>query len=118
MGFTLIETAEAYRPFLSEKFIGEALQGIRDQMVLGTKFGFDIDPGTSARQSGGCNSQPEHIRRMVDAHLRSLRTDRIDVPVQHRVAPNVPIEDVASTARDLIGRGPRPSHSARSSCSS
>ncbi|MEK8050947.1 aldo/keto reductase [Ideonella sp. DXS22W] len=104
-GVTLIDTAEAYGPFLSEEIVGEALQGIRDQVVLETKFGFDIDPGTGARQSGGRNSRPEHIRQVVDAQLRRLRTDRIDVLIQHRVDPDVPIEDVAGTVRELIGAG-------------
>lgn len=104
-GVTLIDTAEAYGPFLSEDIVGEALQGIRDKVVLETKFGFDIDPVTGARRGVGRNSRPEHIRRVVDAQLRRLRTDRIDILLQHRVDPNVPIEDVAGTVKDLIGAG-------------
>lgn len=104
-GVTLIDTAEAYGPFLSEDIVGEALQGIRDKVVLETKFGFAIDPVTGARLPGGRNSRPEHIRQVVDAQLRRLRTDRIDVLIQHRVDPNVPIEDVAGTVKDLIGAG-------------
>lgn len=104
-GVTLIDTAEAYGPFLSEDIVGEALQGIRDQVVLETKFGFDIDLVTGKRLPGGRNSRPEHIRQVVEAQLKRLRTDRIDVLIQHRVDPNVPIEDVAGTVKDLIGAG-------------
>lgn len=104
-GVTLIDTAEAYGPFLSEDIVGEALQGIRDKVVLETKFGFDFDPVTGARLPGGRNSRPEHIRQVVDAQLRRLRTDRIDVLIQHRVDPNVPIEDVAGAVKDLIAQG-------------
>lgn len=104
-GVTLIDTAEAYGPFLSEDIVGEALQGIRDKVVLETKFGFDIDLVTGARLPGGRNSRPEHIRQVVDAQLRRLRTDRIDVLIQHRVDPNVPIEDVAGAVKDLIAQG-------------
>lgn len=104
-GVTLIDTAEAYGPFLSEEIVGEALQGIRDKVVLETKFGFDIDPVAGARLPGGLNSRPEHIRQVVEAQLRRLRTDRIDVLIQHRVDPKVPIEDVAGTLRDLAQQG-------------
>lgn len=104
-GVTLIDTAEAYGPFLSEEIVGEALQGIRDRVVLETKFGFDIDPVTGQRLSGGRNSRPAHIRQVVDEQLRRLRTDRIDVLIQHRVDPNVPIEDVAGAVKDLITEG-------------
>jgi aryl-alcohol dehydrogenase-like predicted oxidoreductase len=104
-GVTLIDTAEAYGPFLSEDIVGEALQGIRDKVVLETKFGFDIDQVTGQRLPGGRNSRPEHIRQVVDAQLRRLRTDRIDVLIQHRVDPNVPIEDVAGTVKELIHAG-------------
>jgi aryl-alcohol dehydrogenase-like predicted oxidoreductase len=104
-GVTLIDTAEAYGPFLSEVIVGEALQGIRDKVVLETKFGFDFDPVTGARLPGGRNSRPEHIRQVVDAQLRRLRTDRIDVLIQHRVDPNVPIEDVAGAVKELIAQG-------------
>jgi aryl-alcohol dehydrogenase-like predicted oxidoreductase len=104
-GVTLIDTAEAYGPFLSEDIVGEALQGIRDKVVLETKFGFDIDQVTGQRLPGGRNSRPEHIRQVVDAQLRRLRTDRIDVLIQHRVDPNVPIEDVAGTVKELIRTG-------------
>jgi aryl-alcohol dehydrogenase-like predicted oxidoreductase len=104
LGVTLFDTAEVYGPFMSEELLGEALQGIRDRVVLCTKFGFDIDPKTGERR-GGVNSQPEHIRQVVDAQLRRLRTDRIDLLYQHRVDPKVPIEDVAGTMKDLIAQG-------------
>lgn len=103
-GVTLIDTAEAYGPFLSEEIVGEALQGIRNRVVLCTKFGFDIDPQTGQRR-GGPNSRPQHIRRVVEAQLRRLRTDRIDLLYQHRVDPQVPIEDVAGTIKDLAAQG-------------
>ena len=102
---TFIDTAEAYGPFLSEDIVGEALQGIRDKVVLETKFGFGFDPVTGARLPGGRNSRPEHIRQVVDAQLKRLRTDHIDVLLQHRVDPNVPIEDVAGTIKDLVRAG-------------
>lgn len=104
LGVTLIDTAEAYGPFMSEEIVGEALQGLRGRVVVSTKFGFDIDPASGQRR-GGLNSRPEHIRRVVDAQLRRLRTDRIDLLYQHRVDPQVPIEDVAGTVKDLIGAG-------------
>jgi aryl-alcohol dehydrogenase-like predicted oxidoreductase len=103
-GVTLIDTAEAYGPFISEEIVGEALQGIRDQVVLETKFGFDIDPITGQR-GPGLNSRPEHVKRAVEGMLRRLRTDRIDLIYQHRVDPNVPIEDVAGAVKDLIAEG-------------
>lgn len=104
-GVTLFDTAEAYGPFLSEEIVGEALQGVRDRVIVSTKFGFDIDLATGQRRSGGTNSRPEHIRQVVDAQLRRLRTDRIDLLYQHRVDPQVPIEDVAGAVKDLIGQG-------------
>ena len=104
LGVTLIDTAEVYGPFMSEEIVGEALQGRRDRVVVSTKFGFDVDPQSGARR-GGLNSRPEHIRQVVDAQLRRLRTDRIDLLYQHRVDPQVPIEDVAGTMKDLIGQG-------------
>jgi aryl-alcohol dehydrogenase-like predicted oxidoreductase len=104
LGVTLIDTAEAYGPFMSEELVGEALQGIRDQVVLCTKFGFDIDPETGERR-GGTNSRPEHIRTAVEGMLRRLQTDRIDLLYQHRVDPEVPIEDVAGTVKDLVAQG-------------
>lgn len=103
-GVTLIDTAEVYGPFLSEEIVGDALQGIRDKVVLETKFGMDLDPKTGKRL-GGLNSRPEHIRQVVEAQLRRLRTDRIDVLIQHRVDPAVPIEDVAGAVKDLVAQG-------------
>lgn len=104
LGVTLFDTAEAYGPFMSEELLGEALEGIRDRVVVSTKFGFDIDLQTGERR-GGVNSRPEHIRQVVDAQLRRLRTDRIDLLYQHRVDPAVPIEDVAGTMKDLVAQG-------------
>ena len=104
LGVTLFDTAEVYGPFMSEEILGEALQGRRNRVVVSTKFGFDVDPRTGERR-GGLNSHPEHIRRVVEAQLRRLRTDRIDLLYQHRVDPNVPIEDVAGTMKDLAVQG-------------
>ncbi|MER8433625.1 aldo/keto reductase [Mesorhizobium caraganae] len=104
LGVTLFDTAEAYGPFANEELLGEALAPIRDQVVIATKFGFDIDLETGAR-SGGTNSRPEHIKRVADASLKRLKTDRIDLFYQHRVDPNVPIEDVAGAIKDLIAQG-------------
>jgi aryl-alcohol dehydrogenase-like predicted oxidoreductase len=103
-GVTMFDTAEAYGPFSNEDLLGEALQPIRDQVVIATKFGFDIDLITGAR-GGGTNSRPEHVRAVAEASLRRLRTDRIDLFYQHRVDPAVPIEDVAGTIKDLIAEG-------------
>lgn len=104
LGVTLIDTAEVYGPFLSEEIVGEALRGIRNKVVLETKFGMDLDQQTG-RRLGGLNSRPEHIKQVVEAQLRRLRTDRIDVLIQHRVDPQVPIEDVAGAVKDLIAEG-------------
>jgi len=104
LGVTFFDTAEAYGPFTSEDILGEALQGVRDKVVIATKFGFDIDPETGQRR-GGTNSQPEQIRKAVDGMLKRLRTDHIDLLYQHRVDPKVPIEDVAGTVLDLIKAG-------------
>ena len=103
-GVTLFDTAEAYGPFSNEALLGEALQPIRDQVVIATKFGFDIDL-ISGQRGAGTNSRPEHIRAVAEASLKRLRTDRIDLFYQHRVDPNVPIEDVAGTVKDLIAEG-------------
>jgi aryl-alcohol dehydrogenase-like predicted oxidoreductase len=104
LGVTFFDTAEAYGPFISEEILGEAFQGVRDQVVIGTKFGWNIDPQTGKRQPG-LNSQPAHIRKVVDGMLTRLRTDRIDLLYQHRVDPGVPIEDVAGAVGDLIKAG-------------
>jgi len=103
-GVTLFDTAEAYGPFANETLVGEALAPVRDQVVIATKFGFDIDPATGAR-SGGLDSRPEHIKAVVEAMLKRLRTDRIDLLYQHSVDPAVPMEDVAGAVKDLIAAG-------------
>jgi aryl-alcohol dehydrogenase-like predicted oxidoreductase len=104
LGETFFDTAEAYGPFTNEDLVGEALQPVRDRVVIATKFGFDIDPATGTR-SGKLNSRPEHIRQVTEASLRRLRTDRIDLLYQHRVDPDVPIEDVAGAVKELIAQG-------------
>ncbi|WP_134938021.1 aldo/keto reductase, partial [Pseudomonas savastanoi] len=106
-GVTLFDTAEAYGPFANELLLGEALAPIRDKVVIATKFGFDIDLETGARR-GGTNSRPEHIKAVVEASLKRLRTDRIDLLYQHRVDPAVPIEDVAGAVKQLIAEGNEP----------
>lgn len=103
-GVTFFDTAEAYGPFVNEALVGEALAPVRDTVVIATKFGFDIDPESGTRR-GGTNSRPEHIRSVADACLKRLRTDRIDLFYQHRVDPDVPIEDVAGAVKDLITAG-------------
>jgi aryl-alcohol dehydrogenase-like predicted oxidoreductase len=103
-GLTHFDTAEAYGPFVNEELVGEALQPIRDKVVIATKFGFDIDLETGKR-SGGTNSKPEHIKRVADACLKRLRTACIDLFYQHRVDPDVPIEDVAGAVKELIAQG-------------
>ena len=103
-GVTFFDTAEAYGPFANEALVGEALEPIRDEVVIATKFGFDIDLETGAR-TGGTNSRPEHIRAVAEAALKRLKTDRIDLLYQHRVDPDVPIEDVAGAVKDLIAEG-------------
>ena len=103
-GVTLFDTAEAYGPFANEELVGEALAPIRDQVVIATKFGFDIDLKTGQR-GAGLNSRPEHIREVVEAMLKRLKTDTIDLLYQHRVDPAVPIKDVAATVKQLIGEG-------------
>jgi len=104
LGVTLFDTAEAYGPFSNEELIGEALAPIRDQVIIATKFGFDIDPVTGKR-GAGVNSKPEHIRQAVEGSLKRLRIQTIDLLYQHRVDPEVPIEDVAGTVKDLIQEG-------------
>ena len=102
-GVTFFDTAEVYGPFVNEELVGEALAPVRDQVVIATKFGFEIDPDTRERK--GLNSRPEHIRQVTDSSLKRLRTDRIDLLYQHRVDPAVPIEDVAGTVKALIEEG-------------
>ncbi|HLS90988.1 MAG TPA: aldo/keto reductase [Limnochordia bacterium] len=103
-GVTFFDTAESYGPFTNEELVGEALEPFRDEVVIATKFGWDIDPVTGERR-GGLNSRPEHIKVAVEGMLRRLRTDRIDLLFQHRVDPNVPIEDVAGAVKELIEQG-------------
>ncbi len=103
-GVTLFDTAESYGPFANEELVGEALEPIRDRVIIATKFGFDIDLKTGVRR-GGTNSQPGHIKVVAEACLKRLRTDRIDLFYQHRVDPNVPIEDVAGAVKELIAKG-------------
>jgi aryl-alcohol dehydrogenase-like predicted oxidoreductase len=99
-GVTFFDTAQVYGPFTNEELVGEALEPVRDQVVIATKFGFDLESGR-----GGLDSRPETIRRSVEASLKRLRTDRIDLLYQHRVDPNVPIENVAGTVKELIDEG-------------
>jgi aryl-alcohol dehydrogenase-like predicted oxidoreductase len=101
---TFFDSAEAYGPFEVERILGEAAQPFRDKVVLATKFGWNIDPQTG-RRLPGLNSRPDHIRTVVDAMLKRLRTDRIDLLYQHRVDPTVPIEDVAGVIKDLRAQG-------------
>jgi aryl-alcohol dehydrogenase-like predicted oxidoreductase len=98
-GVTLFDTAEVYGPYMSETIVGGALEPFRNEVKIATKFGFDLT------DKGGLNSRPDHIKRMVDGCLKRLRTDRIDLFYQHRVDPNVPIEDVAGAVRELIENG-------------
>ena len=100
-GVTFFDTAEAYGPFTNEELVGEALAPVRDQVVIATKFGFTFESG----KQRGLDSRPAHIREVADASLKRLKTDRIDLFYQHRVDPNVPIEDVAGTVKDLIRMG-------------
>jgi aryl-alcohol dehydrogenase-like predicted oxidoreductase len=101
-GVTFFDTAQVYGPFTNEELVGEALEAVRDQVVIATKFGFDL---SDAGRESGLDSRPETIRSSVDDSLRRLRTDRIDLLYQHRVDPEVPIEDVAGTVKELIEQG-------------
>jgi len=102
-GVTFFDTAEVYGPFLNEELVGEAVAPFREQVVIATKFGFDIDPQTG--QNKGLNSRPEHIRQVVEGSLKRLKTGVIDLLYQHRVDPEVPIEEVAGAVKDLIEQG-------------
>jgi aryl-alcohol dehydrogenase-like predicted oxidoreductase len=102
-GVTFFDTAEVYGPFTNEEIVGEALKPVRDQVVIATKFGFAIDPKTGKQT--GMDSRPEHIREVCDASLKRLGVEVIDLLYQHRVDPKVPIEEVASTVKDLIAQG-------------
>jgi aryl-alcohol dehydrogenase-like predicted oxidoreductase len=101
LGVTFFDTAEVYGPFTNEELVGEALAPVRDRVVIATKFGFKIENGKQA----GLDSRPAHIREVAEASLKRLRTDRIDLFYQHRVDPNVPIEDIAGAVKDLIREG-------------
>lgn len=101
LGVTFFDTAEVYGPFANEELVGEALAPFRQQVVIATKFGFDCDTG----KQGGVNSQPAHIKQVVEASLKRLKTSVIDLLYQHRVDPNVPIEDVAGAVKELIQQG-------------
>lgn len=103
-GVTFFDTAEAYGPFANEQLVGEALAPYRDQVVIATKFGWDIDPET-AEWRGGLNSRPEHIKAVAESSLKRLGVDTIDLFYQHRVDPSVPIEDVAGAVKELIEAG-------------
>jgi aryl-alcohol dehydrogenase-like predicted oxidoreductase len=103
-GVTFFDTAEVYGPFANEELVGEALAPFRDQVVIATKFGWDVDPATGEHR-GGLNSRPEHIRIATEGMLKRLGTDRIDLLYQHRVDPEVPIEDVAGAVKELIQEG-------------
>jgi len=103
-GVTFFDTAEVYGPFINEELVGEALSPLREQVVIATKFGFNIDP-TAERGIGGLDSRPEHIKQVAEASLKRLRIETIDLFYQHRVDPDVPIEDVAGTVKDLIQEG-------------
>src|SRR4051794_25728347 len=102
LGCDFLDTAEMYGPFTNEELLGRALSGRRDQVTIATKFGFDIDENGERR---GLNSRPEHIREVLDQQLRRLGTDHVDLLYQHRVDPDVPIEDVAGTVGELIEAG-------------
>ncbi len=104
LGVMHFDTAEAYGPFANEELVGEALEPIRDKVTIATKFGFDIDLETGKR-TGGTNSRPEHVKAVANAALKRLRSEAIDLFYQHRVDPNVPIEDVAGAVKDLIAEG-------------
>ena len=104
-GVTFFDTAEVYGPFINEELVGEALAPLREQVVIATKFGFNIDPDGTQHQQTPLNSRPEHIKEVAEASLLRLRTDYIDLFYQHRVDPEVPIEDVAGAVKDLIEEG-------------
>ena len=102
-GITFFDTAEVYGPFTNEELVGEALAPVREQVVIATKFGFKFDPVTN--KQAGLDSRPQHIKEVAEASLKRLKTDVIDLFYQHRVDPNVPIEDVAGAVKDLIQQG-------------
>src|SRR5580700_1847526 len=104
-GITFFDTAEVYGPFLNEELVGEALAPFRDRVVIATKFGFDLSGSDNRPGAAGLNSRPEHIKQAVEGSLKRLKVDVIDLLYQHRVDPNVPIEDVAGAVKELIQAG-------------
>jgi len=104
-GITFFDTAEVYGPFTNEELVGEALAPFRDRLVIATKFGFDLSGSDNRPGAAGLNSRPEHIRQAVDGSLKRLKVETIDLLYQHRVDPEVPIEDVAGAVKDLIREG-------------
>ena len=104
-GVTFFDTAEVYGPFTNEELLGEGLSPFRGQVIIATKFGFNLDPKFDLRGSPGLNSQPEHIRQVAEGSLKRLKVDAIDLFYQHRVDPDVPIEDVAGAVKELIQEG-------------
>src|SRR5438132_4726666 len=104
-GVTFFDTAEVYGPFTNEELVGEALAPFRKQVVIATKFGFDLSGSDHRPGAAGLNSRPEHVKQAVEGSLKRLRVETIDLLYQHRVDPNVPIEDVAGTVKDLIREG-------------
>lgn len=104
-GITFFDTAEVYGPFINEELVGEALEPFRGEVVIATKFGFNLDGDKGSSPRGGLNSRPEHIKKVADASLKRLRVDAIDLFYQHRVDPDVPIEEVAGAVKELIEAG-------------
>lgn len=104
-GVTFFDTAEVYGPFTNEQLVGEALAPVRKQVVIATKFGFSVDPSGKENRGAGLDSRPEHIKEVADASLKRLGIETIDLLYQHRVDPNVPIEDVAGAVKDLVQAG-------------
>src|SRR5436190_16085771 len=105
LGVTFFDTAEVYGPYSNEELVGEALEPFRGQVVIATKFGFDLSGSDNRPGAAGLNSRPEHIKEAVDGSLKRLKVNVIDLLYQHRVDPNVPIEDVAGAVKELIQRG-------------
>src|SRR5580658_6934828 len=105
LGITFFDTAEVYGPFLNEELVGEALAPFRKQVVIATKFGFDLSGSDHRPGAAGLNSRPEHIKQAVEGSLKRLKMEVIDLLYQHRVDPNVPIEDVAGAVKELIHEG-------------
>src|SRR5579864_9563204 len=104
-GITFFDTAEVYGPFTNEELVGEALAPFRGKVMIATKFGFDLSGSDHRPGAAGLNSQPEHIKQAVEGSLKRLKIETIDLLYQHRVDPNVPIEDVAGSVKELIGAG-------------